>query len=254
MSNEFQFDGLPDFDEREPIFVSVIADQGMGKTHLLNTFPNPTVCDTEGRAHIVMRKFNNKKRKVIETFDDIRQTVLYALDHDKPGSTIGVDSASDLRSLAEIEYLKETGKEKVYPEVCWAQVDIKPKNMLKLLRSEGWNVVLTQRTRDVYKDGEITGESQAEGWKRIQFLCDLTLWLQKGLVYNGKLYGDDIVIARVLDNKWHPKGAGKPYLIDVSYDGIFNELKPEWNGTMEDIIKEIQAKSNKEPIDISQEG
>lgn len=250
---EFVYDGLPEEEQREPIFFAIIGDQGMGKTHAANTFPNPVLADTEGRAHIVMRKFGHKKRKMIATFDDLRQMVSHALDTEPEGSTIVLDSGSDLRSLAEIEYLQETGKEKVYPEVCWAQVDVKPKNLLKALRAYGWNCVITQRTKDVYKNGEQTGEKEAEGWKRIPFLCDVTVWLQTGLEYNGKLYGPDLTIAKVIDNKWHPKGTGKPYLINVSYDGIFEELKPEWTGTIEDIIKEINEKSEYEPVVLKRE-
>lgn len=248
MSEEFKFDGLYAEVDREPIFVSFVGEQGIGKTHVALTFPNASVADTEGRAVIPMKKYKNDRRKIIGDWDDLSNAANWFLDTQKVGSTFIIDSASDIRHLAENQYLAETGKAKVYPNVCWAQVDERPKNLIKALRAYGMNVVFTQRIKEKYdKEGNSTGEFAPEGWNRIQYFSDVVIWLEYGIKYNGMLYAPDVLVGRVLDNKWHPKGKSKSHLVDLSYDGIFKELKPKWTGTMEDVIKEVQSKSEYQP-------
>ena len=243
MSEEFVFDGLYDEMEREPIFTAIVGKQGIGKTHVALTFPNASVADTEGRAHIVMKKFENDRRVIIGSWDDMSKMGSWFLESQPVGSTFVVDSGSDVRHLAEIKYLEETGKTKVYPNVCWAQVDERPKNLIKALRAYGMNVVFTQRIKEKYdEEGNATGEFVPEGWNRIQYFSDVVIWLEHGIKYNDTIYFPDVLVGRVLDNKWHPIGKSKPYLINLSYDGIFEELKPEWTGTMENILKEIEQK------------
>lgn len=238
--SDFSFDG---FSKKANIVVTIEASQGMGKTHMSCTFPGVRLADTEFRAEMVMEKFKNPNFKGIGDFDTIRQMVMYCLQNSSNPGTIVIDSGSDLQKLAENEFLLEAKKDKVYPLMLWGKVYEKMDNMIKVVREYGWNLVFTLRLKPEYdKEGNKTGELIAEGYKRFPYFSDVIIRLQKGIEYEGRILFPNITVGKVIDNKWHPKGDTKPYLIDLSYDGIFKELKPKWDGNIETIVKEVETK------------
>lgn len=225
------FDAIP---SKEPIVVGIAGDRGMGKTHFINTFPNPVIGDTEGRAHIVMKKFNTegRYRKVTKDMPTIRQTIsliaknLCKDESQRSNWTYALDSASDWQQMAELEYLTEAKKEKVYPLVLWSKVYEKMDQVFDKVRELGLNMIVTQQLKEIYRNEKPTGEFAPAGYKKIPYRVDIWLQFRKGIEVNGELYYPEIVVAEVLKDCWHKSEYTKPYLVDVSYEGIFKELKP----------------------------
>jgi hypothetical protein len=248
------FDEIP---EKEPIVVGIAGPQGHGKTHFINTFPNPVIGDTEGRSHIVMKKFKGQRyRKITNDMMTIRQTLSMMNKNLCPEVsqrnkwTYALDSSSDFQGMAEQEYLKEAKKDKVYPLVLWAKVYEKMDTVFDKIREWGYNAVFTQQIKEIYRDEKATGEFMPAGYKKLQYRVDIWLQFRKGVEHNGELYYPEIVVAEVLKDCWHKPEETKPYLVDVSYDGIFKELKGykhpspgNKEGAMPEILKELEKKT-----------
>lgn len=247
------FDAIP---TKEPIVVSICALAGYGKTHFANTFPNPVISDTEGRAAIVARKFPKNKLYIKHTKNmaDVRNTVMMMAtqlcpDPDRRHEwTWVLDSGSDWLQFAESEYLKEAKKDKVYPTVLWAQVYDKIDMVFDKIRELGFNAVITQQLKEEYKGEKPTGNMVPSGYKKFPYRVDVQIQLQKGIEYQGNIYYPDTVVGEVLKDCWHKSGENKPYIIDVSYDGIFKEIKPWVPTKTRDeavlmILKELEEKT-----------
>jgi hypothetical protein len=248
------FDEIP---EKEPIVVGIGGPAGFGKTHFINTFPNPVIGDTEGRAQIVMKKFKGARhRKVTKDMKTIRQTIsviaknLCQDSSQRSNWTYALDSASDWQQMAELEYLTEAKKEKVYPLVLWAKVYEKMDQVFDKVRELGLNMIVTQQVKEIYRNEKPTGEFAPAGYKKIPYRVDVHLLLRKGIEVDGELYYPEVVVAEVLKDCWHKPEETKPYLIDVTYDGIFAELKNYKHPSPGDkdaaaklILKELEKKT-----------
>jgi hypothetical protein len=250
------FDEVP---EKEPVFVAIGGPAGLGKTHFLNTFPTPVIADTEARAQIVMKKFEGKGqryRKVAKDMKTIRETISVmaknlCTDESKRNQfTFALDSASDWQQMAELEYLTEAKKDKVYPLVLWAKVYEKMDKVFDTLRRLGFNAVFTQQVKEVYRNEKATGEFAPAGYKKIPYRVDVHLNLRKGIEVDGELYYPEVVVAEVLKDCWHKPEDTKPYLIDVTYEGIFKELKPynhpkpgDKDTAAKEVLKELEKKT-----------
>jgi hypothetical protein len=239
------FDEIP---EREAIIIGIAAPAGFGKTHFINTCPGPVIGDTEGRAHIVMKKFTNGKRfrKTTKDMATIRNTITMMVKQVCPDEsqrnqwTYALDSGSDWQQMAELEYLTEAKKDKVYPLVLWAKVYEKMDAVFDKVREFGFNMVITQQMKEVYKNDKPSGEFAPAGYKKVPYRVDVHLQLRKGIEFDGKLYFPEVVVAEVLKDCWHKPEETKPYLLDVSYEGIFKELKVyKHPGNRDDAIKGI---------------
>lgn len=240
------FDEVPTGKEREPIVVAIAGAQGLGKTHFSNTFPNPVIGDTEDRAQIVMQKFGHNYRKSTHNMHTIRETIslmaqkLAPEQKDRVNWTYVLDSGSDFMQFAESEYLIEAKKEKVYPTVLWAQVYKKMDQVFENIRKLGFNMVITQQLKEEYVNGNGTGVFLPAGYKKIPYRVDVHLQLQKGIEYNGEIYYPNSVVGAVLKDSWNRPEHRKPFLVDVSYDGIFKELKEyKYPGSAEKAIQAI---------------
>lgn len=251
------FDAVP---EKENIIVGIAAPGGFGKTHFSNTFPNPIINDTEGRAHIVGKKFpENKYIKHTKNMNDIRNTVMLMATSICPNPnerykyTWVLDSGSDWLQFAESEYLTQAKKDKVYPTVLWSQVYDKIDMIFDKIRELGFNAVITQQLKEEYKGEKPTGNMIPSGYKKLPYRVDIHLFLKQGIEYDGFIYYPNIVVGEVLKDCWNKPESRKPYLIDISYGGIFNELKEyKHPGTNEkaiqNILKELEEKTGI-PID-----
>lgn len=247
------FDSVPD---KEPVVVSIIGEGGFGKTHFSNTFPNPVISDTEGRAKIIAKKFEKNKDYIKHTtnMQTIRETISLMYQHlctdetKRHEWTWIMDSGSDWLQMAETEYLKEAKKEKVYPTILWAQVYNKIDKVFDMIRKLGFNAIITQQVKEEYKGDKPTGNMIPAGYKKFPYRVDVSIHLKKGIEYDGNVYYEDYVIGEVLKSCWQSPEERKPYLLDVSYNGIFTELKPyNYPGSPEKaiqgVLKEMEKKT-----------
>jgi hypothetical protein len=117
-----------------------------------------------------------------------------------------------------------------------------------LIRKQGINAVITQQLKEEYKAEKPTGNMIASGYKKFPYRVDVLIQMRMGIEYEGAVYYEDFRIGEVLKDCWHSVEATRPYLIDISYQGIFNELKPYVHpGNKDDaikgILKELEAKT-----------
>jgi hypothetical protein len=227
---------MPKYDN---LVVEVFGPPGSGKTHFACSFPSPVVLDTEGRSHIVMRKFDLDRLKRVRSWGDVRAASEIILANVKPPATIVVDSASDLQSMAEEAWLSETGQAAVWPKVNWGQIFDRLDTFIDFWRERGYNLVLTERVKPEYdaKTETYTGLLAPERYKKLPYRADIVLEIQWGLTIEGR----EITrrpVARVHKTLWHPLWASKPYLLDLTYEAMLRDLAFPWRGTTEDLAAE----------------
>lgn len=221
----FVWDAQPGVEPPEsPLFLVVIAESGLGKTHLGCTFPGPIVLfDTEFRGNDVLRKFRNTERywKKVATFEDIRAGIGAAIAKHKTPGTILFDSGSDLQLLAEAEVLDQISAAgaKAHKTFHWGPVNKLFKNLFGFLRDKGWNAVFTARLKEEWKGEDRTGKRVPGGFvtDKLIYHADFAVELR---VRDGKRVG------KVLKNGAKKPNGYREELPDevLDYAGIMAEM------------------------------
>lgn len=218
----------------------------IGKTHTSMTFPKVFFADTEMKGHIVAKKFGVKNYFRVKNMEDLRQFILTAIVDPECG-TVVIDSGSDCVDLAQAEYLRETGKEAVFPVILWAKVYEKLDELFVLIKSSGKNFVVTSRLKDEYIGDTKTGKQIRASYKKFPYQMELMLRLEGGITIKPKAkdakpfcHFPNKVFGRVVKNNFWKYGSEKkkPWLFDISYDGIIKELLEPWGGG--DIVKQAE--------------
>jgi len=177
--------------QRVPLFIEIIGEPSVGKTHLCCLFPMPALLDTtpKGEGYIILKKLHPdwKKRYFrIRKFRDILTCLKY-IEANKDGfKTIAIDTAADLRGLAIDECLEELKKEKperqrLMPEE-YSCVNKKTNDLIEVVTDpEGkfcMNLVFTAQMKDEWVKRESTGRRIRDGHPKANFQCDLRFYLQ----------------------------------------------------------------------------
>lgn len=214
---------------RPPLFLVVIGEPGLGKTHVGMTFPGPVVVfDTEFRADGVLSKFRNIEKywKKVDAWDDVRQGVGRALQrHAKMPGTFVFDSGSDLNLLAEAEVLAEIAADskKAHKTLHWGPVNKRFKGLFSTLRDRRWNAVFTARLKDEWKGDDRTGGRTAGSFvgDKLIYHADFAIKLERAA--DGKRVG------RVLKNGAKKIGTYREILEDheLNFAGIAREMDAE---------------------------
>jgi len=234
-----------------------------GKTHFSATFPKALFLDTEHKAHIVLRKMPEKAHlwKRVYSWKDIREGVDWALTQSDV-QTIVIDSGGDLRDLALEEWRKRTGKEQPIAYVdgkavplLWSQVYALVDGLTRDIQKAGKYFVVTCRLKDEYLANVPTGRRIRDGYKKYPWSLSMCIWIQNGITdpKTGKVFFDFYKFGKVIKNNFWGVDVRtglnyqKPYLFDVSFEGICNELLKPWgNGVKvgqetQQILKEAEA-------------
>lgn len=185
--------------EEHPKTVVLIAGkEGSGKTHIACTMSEREpvyLIDTEYRAQIVTRKFKNVKFATAKNYKELVVAVKHILTQQPPG-TIVIDSASDLQTFAEIEYLDRTKKESVYPIFNWADVWALCNAVIDDIKFSGkFNLVLTSRVKEEYIGDKPTGKILPRVYSSMPYKSDIILQFSndpKSLVLNKNGYTGDL--------------------------------------------------------------
>lgn len=217
--------------------VEVFGEPDVGKTHFLATFPGMALADTENKAWIVMEKFNNEKWLKIMNFNDIRRFIMQSVANPEI-QTIAIDSGSDLVDLAEAEWLSEhPRRSSVYVPgqgaFQYADVYEKIDTLVNLVKSADKYLVVSGRLKDEFAPGprgesERTGHRIRDSYKKFPYSLALGIRLVQGITIKDqmgtKTHFKDMIFGKVIKNNFIARRVQKPYLFDVSYEGIKREL------------------------------
>jgi len=227
-----------------PLFVEIIGEPEVGKTHLSCTFPSPLLLDTTPKAEAmpIIRKLHEdwRNRYVrVRSWKDV-VAVLERLkeDKEKKFKTVVVDTSADLQNLAAAEWLEEVNKERrkagkdelkaVFPitEYRWvrAKVDdficevVDPDRL-------GRNLVFIAQMKDEWVGGKSTGRRCRDGYKKAPFYADIRLYMFLEAVTDekGLATGRYVRKCRVVKNRF----------IDKCSEEWVEYINPSW----EEIVK-----------------
>ena len=241
-------------DGRVPLSVEFYGRYGFGKTHAATTFPCSALIDTEGKGHIVTSKFKDAKWFPVRSFGEIRNVVHTCIENPDV-KTVIFDSSADLVQWAREEWSEEHGGKKPMTMVegvaipfQYSEIYHKIDELLRLCLDSGRNVILTGKVDHTYRDGDVVSEyTQWKGYKKVEYWTMIRIQLVKGLEdpeVKGKIHYPDFIFGKVEKNGFigGMKDRTKPYLIDISVDGIHRELMSPWTGKFEDILREVESR------------
>jgi hypothetical protein len=171
----------------------------------------------------------------VKNFHDLRKGINWAVKQDNI-DTIVIDSGGDLRDLASDEWLAETGKERIFPIVQWHEIYSKIDEITDLAKDSGKHFIVTGRLKDEYVQDTSTGRRIRDGYKKYPWTLNMGLRIQYGIrdPKEGILFSD-VRFAEVTKNNYHGvdpttmRTYQKPFLFDVSYEGVLDELLQPWH-------------------------
>jgi len=171
----------------QPLLVEIIGEAESGKTHNSSSmFPQPAHFDTSPKqeAKPIIRKLfpeDWKKRYfTVRMWEDLMSGVKAALERDDV-KTIVIDTSADLQDLAAKHWLKEKGKDAVYPITQYAHVRDKVDELIDMVARKEKNLVFTAGMKDEWvgkgTDAHATGRRIREGFARSPKACDIRIYL-----------------------------------------------------------------------------
>lgn len=165
-------------DELPKSVVLIAGKEGAGKTHLACTMSevgNVYLIDSEYRASIVTRKFQNIKVALVKNYMELVVAIKHIIKH-QPHGTIVLDSGSDLQTFAEIEYLERSEKEKVGLPYNWSEVWRLCNAVIDEIKfSKQFDLVVTARLKDEYIGEKTTGRLIPRIYSTLPYKADVVL-------------------------------------------------------------------------------
>ncbi len=174
--------------QKVPLYVEIIGEQSVGKTHLSCLFPQPALMDTtpKGEARTVLKKLHSDWKNRywrIRNFDDLRKALKQMKSENF--KTVIVDTSANLRDLGSKEYLVElnkSGKERqalMPQEYRWVNERINgfideitdPTRLCM-------NLVFTSQMKDEWQGNKSTGKRIRKGYPDANFQSDIRFYLQ----------------------------------------------------------------------------
>lgn len=233
--------------------IDVCGAEASGKSHFARTFGvTGGICWLEtppewGKADVILNKFKHVynddaivKLKRVKTFDDIRQVARDAIADDEI-STVVIDSGTHIRSLAAKEWMAEESARKgkevkaVYPSTQWQYPNMKIDDVISEIKEGNKFLVVTNRLHDEWIGDDSTGRQIRHGHKSFTYDFHIVLEIVWGIRNRaGKVFCKDHRFARVMKNaSWGidedtNMNYGKPYLFNVTYKGVVEELLVPW--------------------------
>lgn len=231
----------------EKIFsCEVIGEPEIGKTWVAADFPDSALADTENKAWPVMQQKANPHWKLVRTMEELRQFVFRCVS-DPSIKSVVIDSGTDMADLAEEEFLHENNMKRVFPIVLYARVYAKIDALLEKIIDSGKYCVVTSRLKKEYVADVETGRLTRDSYKKIPYNFMMLIRLRWGIRdEKGKVWFKDRVWGEVVKNSFYHRRKqtptdllAKPWLFDVTFDGIRRELLEPWKEG--DVIEQAKA-------------
>jgi len=170
----------------QPLLVELIGEPESGKTHTSLLFPYPALFDTTPKQEakpIIRKLFPEEWKKryfTVRTWEELVNGVKAALERDDV-KTVVVDTSADLQDLAAKHWMKEKGKEAVYPITQYAHVRDKVDELIDIVARKEKNLVFTAGMKDEWTgkkdEAHATGRRIREGFARAPKACDIRIYL-----------------------------------------------------------------------------
>lgn len=224
-ADSVEWEELPDLDI-PPIAVEFSGEKGIGKTHCGLTFPEPALCDTEGKGWVVLKKFGNKRWFRARTFGDVIDFVHTVLNDDTIQTAV-FDSSRDIVDMAERFVLKELGRETLYSTkgaVMYSHVYGKIDWIIQTLRMAGKNVVFTSRLKDEYVNDKRTGRQIIDGYKKAGYQVDVQIRFTTLIRWKDETYVVIQPVGDVIKDGFIRRGTYAPFIKDATYEDICEKL------------------------------
>lgn len=224
-ADNVEWEDIPDL-EVPPMAVEFVGEQGTGKTHCGLSFPEPALCDTEGKGWVVLKKFGNKRWFRARTFGDVLDFVNTVLNDDKIKTAV-FDSSRDIVDMAERFVLKELGRDTLYSTkgaVMYSHVYGKMDWIIQTLRMAGKNVIFTSRLKDEYVNDTRTGNQITDGYKKARYQVDLVIRFTTRIRWNDETHVVIQPVGHVLKDGFIRRGTYTPYIKEATYDDICKNL------------------------------
>lgn len=224
-ADKVEWEEIPELDI-PPMAVEFIGEQGSGKTHCGLSFPEPALCDTEGKGWVVLKKFGNNRWFRARTFGDVLDFVNTILNDDSIKTAV-FDSSRDIVDMAERFVLKELGRDTLFSTkgaVLYSHVYGKIDWIIQTLRMAGKNVVFTSRLKDEYIDDRRTGNQITDGYKKAGYQVDLQIRFTTRIKWNDETHVVIQPVGYVLKDGFIRRGVYAPYIEDATFDGICENL------------------------------
>ena len=175
------------------LLTAISGEPKTGKSHLALTFPDPIILFSFDQGmEPVLRHFPDKKMQVmtyelplVETVRAVGQKkqILEVWNHfradfqiateDTKVKTIIIDTATAAYEICRIARTGELGRELDPTE--YGDVYLRMKALLQRCRLSGQNLVLTHYMKEIYKNGEPTGQTKIDAFKYTEAEVDLSL-------------------------------------------------------------------------------
>lgn len=227
-----------------PLYIEVVGEPGVGKSHYSYNTPKPAVIDTTTKkeGQTLLRKFYpdewEKRYFPVWTMDDIRKAIVTISQNRSFFRTIVIDTAADLRELATAEWCLKNKRQRPQP-FEYGDIDDAVNSIIDVINSFPrpgtpetgnylrMNLVMIAQMKDEYLDNKNTGRRIRKGFPKSNFQADI------------RLYFD---MVDILDtNTQQPTGKQtrrvriiKSRFLDKASDQWIAELKPtDWKTTIE---------------------
>ena len=174
-----------------PLFIEIIGEPSVGKTHLASLFPMSALLDTttKGESYSVFSKLHSDwKRRYfrIRCLEDVRIALKYIKGNKADFKTVVFDTSADLRAMGSTEYLAElnkAGKERqalMPQEYRWVNEKVNGfiDEITDTEKGLGMNLIFTSQMRDEWREGKSTGRRIRKGYPDANFQSDIRVFLQ----------------------------------------------------------------------------
>ena len=233
-----------------PFSIEIIGEPDVGKSHFADSFPKALHLDTEKKADITIEKFPQAGHiwKKVSKWDDIEDAVNWAVTQPDIKSVI-IDNDDDIQDLAVEKWSDEHGGKRPIAfdahggviTVLYAQIYKMIDDVKTAIENSGKYLVCTCRLKDEFIANINTGRRVRDGYKKFPWSLKMALWIKNGIPdkKSGQVMFKQYKFGEVVKNnffgidmkKTPPVTYKKPYVFDVSYEGICEEMLKPWGGT-----------------------